>query len=361
MVTITDIAVKAGVSRATVSYVLNKRGASARISEETRRRVQEAAIELGYRRNELARAVTTGKSKMLGFWVMESQHEPVARVLAGAMKEADASDYFIKMLGFDNESSAQRIIEQCIEWRLAGLIAIHASQAALDHLQPQMAGFAVPMILVECQGPRAGSLHITSDQTQGVRSVVEHLVALGHRKIAYVTGRSDTDELLSYRRADAYRQVMTECGLAAQINVVYGNWDTAHTEAETRRLLSLPHDSPQRPTAIACWSDLTAMVVVRTAVQMGVRVPAELSVTGFDDLTCAALYNPPLTTVAQSFEEIGSTAVRRLLRGVRERRESGRYEKPTEELLPVRLIVRGSTAPVPVETKPIENDVETAR
>jgi LacI family transcriptional regulator len=344
MVTITDIAAKAGVSKATVSYVLNERATAVRISEDTRQRVMEAATELGYRRNELARAVTTGKSRMLGFWVMESQHEPVARVLAGAMKEANLHDYFIKMLGFDNEANPQRIIEQCIEWRLAGIITIHASPVALDHLHPQIERFEIPMVLVDCQGPRTGSIHITSDQIQGVRLAIEHLVSLGHRKIAYVTGRAAENELLSHRRAEAYQQVMQERGLDEHINVVYGNWDTAHTEAETRRLLSLPQDSPLRPTAIACWSDLTAMVVIRTATQMGIRVPEELSVTGFDDLAGAALYNPPLTTVSQAFEEIGSTAVRRLLNG-----PNGtpvKQKQCREEVLPVRLIVRASTAPV---------------
>src|SRR5688572_27581316 len=126
MITITDIAAKAGVSRATVSYVLNEHNTSVRISDATRQRVLEAAEVLGYRRNELARAMITGKNRMLGFWVMHANREPVVRVLSGAMKEADESGYFIQMLGFENSTLDHRIVERCIEWRLAGIIAIHA-------------------------------------------------------------------------------------------------------------------------------------------------------------------------------------------------------------------------------------------
>jgi DNA-binding LacI/PurR family transcriptional regulator len=100
--------------------VLNERETSVRISDGTRQRVMAAAAALGYHRNELARAVTTGQSRMLGFWVMHSNREPVVRVLAGAMKEADEHDYFIKMLGFDNDAPDDRVINRCIEWRLAG-------------------------------------------------------------------------------------------------------------------------------------------------------------------------------------------------------------------------------------------------
>ncbi|HEY3333107.1 MAG TPA: LacI family DNA-binding transcriptional regulator [Capsulimonadaceae bacterium] len=342
MITISDIAEKAGVSRATVSYVLNKRSTAVRISEETRRRVVETASALGYRRNELARAVTTGNSRMLGFWVMQSQHEPVAHVLAGAMQEADSHDYFIKMLGFDNSAIGQRIVEQCVEWRLSGIIAIHAPVVALDNLQPMIAESAIPMVIVDSQGPRRGSIHVTSDQTLGVRQIIEHLASLGHRKITYVTGGSSEHEMLSHRRAEAYAAAMAAVGLEQNVNVVYGEWDADVTRAETRRMLALPTDDPMRPTAVACWSDLTAMLVIQTAAKMGVRVPDNLSVAGFDDLAGAELYNPPLTTIAQSFGEMGRIAVRRLLRCIDEESASG---SPAEETLPTRLVVRASTGP----------------
>src|SRR5687768_12302483 len=167
MTTISDIAAKAGVSRATVSYVLNRENTTVRISDSTRARVLEAAAELGYRRNELARAVITGKNRMLGFWVMQSNREPVERVLAGAMQEADENDYFIKLIGFDNEMPDARVIDKCIEWRLSGIIAIHAPEATLSHLKPRLDEGKIPLVVIDSQRVPAGSTHVRADDIAG--------------------------------------------------------------------------------------------------------------------------------------------------------------------------------------------------
>ncbi|HEX8237920.1 MAG TPA: LacI family DNA-binding transcriptional regulator [Abditibacteriaceae bacterium] len=342
MVTITDIATKAGVSRATVSYVLNERNTTVRISDHTRQRVMETAAELGYRRNELARAVITGKNRMLGFWVMHSNREPVVRVLGGAMKEADSNDYFIKMLGLDNDTVDSRIVERCIEWRLSGIIAIHAPAAAMDVLYPKVVDSGIPMVVVDSQRPPQGSTHVAANGAGGVRSVVEYLVKLGHRKIVFIAGEPDEDTI-SHTWAQAYLNTMQELGLQRYQKVLHGYWLPEPTEHITRTLLQQPTQVEERPTAIVCASDNMAMVVVRTAGQMSIRVPQELSVTGFDDSTVAALYNPPLTTVAQPFEEMGRLAVRSLLASTDVEQQSELLEYSLEQL-PTQLVVRQSTA-----------------
>lgn len=340
MITITDIAQKAGVSRTTVSYVLNERSEQQRISEETRLRVLAAASELGYSRNELARAVTTGQSRTLGFWVMESHHEPVARVLAGAMKEADANDYFIKMLGFDNYAPGAQIVERCMAWRVSGILAIHAGEAALDSVYAPIAKSGIPLVLVDSSAACADTIHVTSDQKQGVRDMVSYLAKIGHQKIAFIAGRGDEEPTaVSSRRVVAYCETMRELGLGRYENVQYGFWDEVETRRIVQETLSLPPHSPQRPTALACWSDYTAMVAIQTAAQMGLRVPQDISVSGFDDITVAPWTNPPLTTVAQHFEEMGRRAVRHLL-------NSDPTELvPRQDALPTRLVIRESTAP----------------
>jgi DNA-binding LacI/PurR family transcriptional regulator len=348
MVTITDIATKAGVSRATVSYVLNERNTTVRISDHTRQRVMETAAELGYRRNELARAVITGKNRMLGFWVMHSTREPVVRVLAGAMKEADTNDYFIKMLGLDNGTVDSRIIERCIEWRLSGIIAIHAPAAAMDVLYPKIVESGIPMVIVDSQRPPVGSNHVAADGAGGVRSVVEHLVTLGHRKIVFIAGEPDEDTI-SHTRAQGYMKAMQEMSLKKYQKVLNGYWLPEPTEHIARTLLQQPLHAEGRPTAIVCASDNMAMVVVRTAGQMGIRVPQDISVAGFDDSAVAALYNPPLTTIAQPFEEMGRLAVRKLLAATMTEQEQECLEQPLHEL-PTRLIVRQSTASPMIES-----------
>jgi len=337
LITISDVAAKAGVSRATVSNVLNEGNTSVKISGSTRNRVLETAAELGYRRNELARAMITGKNRMLGFWVMQSNREPVVRVLAGAMKEADENDYFIKMLGFDNGTLDSRTIERCIEWRLAGIIAFHAPTETMRDLLPQINQTGIPFVMVDSQHPPPGCLNIEADHQGGMTAIVEHLAALGHRRIAFLAGHRGEEDSISGAREKAYRSAMTRLGLARECQVEYGDWRAGFTDWEggttadaARRLLS----AAPRPTAIACASDHMAMIVMSLASERGIEVPRQLSVTGFDDVTAATLYTPPLTTIAQPFEEIGRSAVRHLIAPTNQH---------LTQILPAHLVVRGST------------------
>ena len=240
MVTITDVAAKAGVSRTTVSYVLSDSEIADRISLETRHRVMEAVAELGYRRNALAHAVTTGKNRMLGFWVMQSNREPVVRVLAGAMKEADANGYFIKMLGFDNATAPDTIVQQCIEWRLSGIIAIHAPEKLLNRVHPQIQKARIPAIIVDSQQSPTDCLHIASDCAAGIVQTIDFLLRQGHRNIALIAGFNGETDRISMRRESAYRGAMQGAGAGEYIRVRYGHWNyesTERTEAATRELL----------------------------------------------------------------------------------------------------------------------------
>lgn len=336
MVTISDVAAKAGVSRATVSYVLNDRNTSVRISQDTRSRVLATAASLGYRRNELARAVTTGKNPLLGFWVMQANREPVVRMLSGAMQEADARGYFIKMFGFDETGGDNRVLDRCLEWRISGIIAIHAPEGALRALGPRLEANGLPLVTVDGRRPAGVRGHICSNGAAGVRAVVHHLADLGHRSIAFIAGEPGMEDSISQVRCEAYARTMEERGLGTFQRVAYGYWEAVPTENAARALLTNPKN---RPTAILCASDHTAMVVVRTAAQLGLRVPHDLSVAGFDDLLGAGLYNPSLTTVAQSFETMGQVAVRHLVAEIQG------APPASGELLPTRLVVRNSTGP----------------
>lgn len=338
MTTITDVAARAGVARSTVSYVLNGQNTAVRISDETRRRVMQAAAELGYRRNELARAVITGKHRMLGFWVTHSEREPAVRVLAGAMKEAQANKYFIKMLGMDDDRVAESVAEHSIEWRLSGIIAINALQEAMDQVVPQISQFEIPMVLVESQGAYPGCMHVTSEAENGIRAAVLHLAGLGHKRIAFLSGTPNERGTISGRREAAYVEAMRDLGLGAFADMEHTYWDFHQTELATQRLMW--NRGEKRPTAVCCIGDHAAMLLIRTAAKMGLQVPADLSVVGFDDLAVAAMYNPSLTTVIQPFEDMGRLAVRRLLQAAEHS-----VPPPLEERLPTRLVIRESTAP----------------
>ena len=339
MITLADVASKAGVSRSTASCVLSDRASSIRISDVTRQRVMQSAADLGYYRNELARAVTTGKSRMIGFWVMLAGREPALRVLAGAIQEADRNDYLIKMIGLDNSDNWDRILARCLEWRLSGFIAAHAPEDALYEVTQRFGRVGMPVTCVDCVKPPAQTSHVTSDGKAGVSEMVHHLAQLGHRNIAFLGSGPDHDSL-PYSRAQGYLSAMRDLGLGQFAQICSTYWRVPDAEAAVADLLLQP--PALRPTALVCISDETAMTAIRTIVRLGLQVPGDVSVTGFDDLSGAALYNPSLTTVGQDFEEMGRLAVRQLL--LPPSHDPADY--PLWRELPTHLQIRESTAPV---------------
>lgn len=340
MVTMTDIAEKAGVSRSTVSFVLNKRYNGVYVSDDTRERVTAAAQALGYRRNELARAIVTGKNRVLGFLVSSPESEIVARMLAGVLDEAEEQRYFIKVLRLRNNVIDKETIDRCAELRLAGVIVLYLNEERLNELHVELSRYNIPVATLDDSLAHPWGVRVISDDPNGCRLAIQHLFDLGHRKIGLISGRPDAGS--SILRQDAYCEVMRQEGLAVPPHyIVHGYWSVDKTEAVTRQLLS----SPDRPTALICDGDIMAMAVCRTARRMGLNVPDDLSVIGFANIDAAIAADPPLTTVAQPFQEMGRMAVRRLLQLVDDESEGNSLE-PIEELLPTHLIIRASTGPV---------------
>jgi LacI family transcriptional regulator len=354
MITMNDIAEKAGVSRSTVSFVLNKRYQGVYVSDDTRERVTAAARALGYRRNELARAIVTGKNRVLGFLVCSPESEVVARMLAGALDEAEEQSYFIKVLRLRNNVIDSETIDRCVELRLAGVIVLYLNEERLDELHIEMERYNIPVATLDDSLPHPWGVRVISDDVHGCRMAIEHLLELGHRKIGLISGRPDSG--ISILRERGYHQIMGEAGLQVPPHyVAYGFWSVEKTEAVVTELLS----APDRPTALICAGDIMAMTACRTARGLGLRVPQDLSVVGFANIDAAEAADPPLTTVAQPFQEMGRMAVRRLLQLIGDEESGngngngnnhsdgdGLNRAPLEESLPTHLVVRGSTAPI---------------
>jgi DNA-binding LacI/PurR family transcriptional regulator len=342
-VTMGDIAQKAGVSRATASYVINERDTTVRISEETRHRVLEAARILGYRRNDLARAIVTGKNRVLGVLARTPGPEPKARILEGILEEAGERNYFIKLLHQSPQEDVREVARRCVEQRLAGVVVLRPSQSTLSALYEELEHYQIPTVLVDNSLPQKGAINVTSDDVQGCRLAVEHLVALGHRRIAQIEGRRDPNPLL---RESAFRRAMADKGLPVpDSHVVYTDWNMGQTEHAVNALLHWREDSP---TALFCSAgDHFAAVVIRALRTLGLAVPTHVSVVGYSDLLLAECADPPLTTIAQPFHEMGRVAVRHLLTRLEAEGEAPANE-PAEYFLPVQLVVRGSTGPGPV-------------
>jgi DNA-binding LacI/PurR family transcriptional regulator len=341
IITMADIAREAGVSRATASYVLNDRATAVRISAETRRRVLEAARSLGYRRNELARAVVTGQNRVLGVLARMPGPEPKARILEGALEEAGSYGYFIKLLHHPHGEDIDEVARRCVEQRLAGVVVMRPSQIALDALQAELERYQIPLVLVDDSLAPKGAINVASDDLQGCRLAVEHLAALGHRRIALLEGRREPNPLL---REAAFRQAMGDYGLAVvEDEVIYGEWNEAQTAQAITGLFQPGRD---RPTALLCSAgDAFAAVAIRSLRRIGLQVPANVSVVGYSDLLLATCVDPPLTTIAQPFQQMGRSAVSHLLALVEGRAEAPR-EAGVNILLPTRLVVRESTGEI---------------
>lgn len=334
-----DIARKAGVSRMTASCVLNERNDDRNVRDDTRQKVLQAAAELGYRRNELARAMVTGKNRVLGFLAVEPETEYVARMLSGALDEAEEHDYLVKVMRIGSEEQTRLALRRCSETRLAGIITVYMRDDLLDHLHQEMARFRIPLARLDSSSARPWGVRVTSDDAMGVSEAVEYLISLGHRKIAFVSGSPGA--MTCTARENGYLQGMNKAGLRVLPGYLcHGYWDTRITKEVTTQLLQ----HPERPTAILCGNDEVAMTVLRTARAHGLRLPQDLSVVGFADLSIARMADPPLTTVSQPFKEMGHVAVRWLL--ARQDQEDF-SDQPVEEQLPTRLLVRESTTAPP--------------
>jgi LacI family transcriptional regulator len=342
MVRMADIAAEAGVSRSTVSLVLNNKHSAVGIPEVTRRRVLRTADRLGYRRNELARAMVTGKNRVIVYLLHDPSQEVASRILRGALTEAEQHGYLVKLVGREGPFD-ERDIERCVELRPVGVMGLYVSPSITGYLQTEMARYHIPVVLLDSSFPLDGVSRVLSDDIDGIRQAISHLHDLGHRRIAYISGALNSGA--ATLRETGYHRAMAGLRLPVPDGyVTYGEWKIPVIKEVTERLLEHPEG---RPTAILCADDKTALVASRTAQRQGLRVPADLSIVGFADLEMARYGNPPLTTIAQPFAELGSAAVRSLL-AASERLDRQEKAETVEVLLPNHLVVRESTAPVPV-------------
>ncbi|OMH37094.1 LacI family DNA-binding transcriptional regulator [Tersicoccus sp. Bi-70] len=297
-----EVATHAGVSHQTVSRVIN---GSSKVTEATRGRVRAAIDELGYRPNSLARALAHGRSQRIGVLVGNSdQHGPVS-TMQGLERAARHHGYAPTTYSFRTLEELRSGVDFMLGQRVDGLAVITPHDAALAALD----GADLPeATLLVGAGPRAASrLHrpsIQIDQAGGARVAVEHLIDLGHERIAHLAGPDDWYD--GHERRRQWEQTLTAAGLAVP-PLIEGDWrpDSGHAAADA--VLS------SGATAVFVANDQMALGLVHGLAERGASVPADISVVGFDDLPESAHFLPPLTTVHQDFSTLGEEAVRLLL------------------------------------------------
>jgi DNA-binding LacI/PurR family transcriptional regulator len=342
VVTQKQIAEHLGVSRQLVGFALNGGGT---IAEKTRQEIIAAAAELGYHRNEIARAMVTGRNPVLGFLAEIPGIETVGRLLTGALDGAAEGGYTIKLLSPAYPRGDEELVRRCVEMRLAGVLVVHVLGKRLDFLTRELGRRGIPVAVMDDCTPRHEGIHVVSDDAQGCHAAIAHLHALGHRRIAFVSANPGPSVVAS--REEGFRRAMAEFGLTIPEDfVVRGDWGRCPMTADaTHALLDHP-DGP--PTAVCCIDDKSALTVARTVRKRGMSVPRDISVIGYADLTLAEFGDPPLTTVAQPFAEMGRAAARLLLERIAMGETSGAAaDTAALAVLPTEIIVRESTAPPP--------------
>ena len=346
MVTMGQVAERAGVSQATVSFVLGGTADRLKISQPTRERVMEAARELGYQRNQLARAMVTGKSRIVGVLTAPQSGENIINILTGAMEATSQNDYLLKVLHLSYNGIDEATIARCLEWRLAGALIVGLSEEAHQRLHDALRANKIPLALIDNVPPAEWGVRIRSDDAQGLGQVISHLTALGHRQIAYIGGSPGS---LSAWREQSFRAALAEFGLSVPSHWIRrSSWrDQKIMEDEVRTLFQ--ESRGHLPTAVVCSADTIALVVLRIARSLGLRLPADLSVTGYSNGSLSEFVDPPLTTVDQAFSEMGRVAALQVI-GFAESSNADNSDADSITLhreiqIPTRLIVRGSTAP----------------
>lgn len=314
---------------ATVSKVINNRRG---VASETAARVMGVVDELGYTPSLGARSLRCHQTDVIGFLV--ARFEPFsAEILKGAGDALHGTKYELLAYAGVSDGTADGWERRHLA-RLSGTLidgAVLVTPSVVD------ADAGIPLVAIDPHTKSDGLPSVQSDNVIGAVMATRHLIEMGHRRIAFIAGRSDLSS--STQRQQGYEQTLAQAGIPVDPSMVRnGSYNREIARTAAFELLSHPH----RPTAIFAANDLSALGTMDLAREIGLRVPQDLSVIGFDDIPEAAQSRPPLTTVRQPLQQMGRVGVRMLLD-----RLGGATDGPQSVTLTTSLIRRGTTAPPP--------------
>jgi DNA-binding LacI/PurR family transcriptional regulator len=321
-----DVARLAGVSHQTVSRVLNEHP---NVRPMTRDRVLAAIRELAYRPNAAARTLVTRRTHTLGVITADTMLYGPTSMLYGFERAAHHT-YFVSVASLPalDRRSMLDAVERFLGQGIEGIIVIATQEGAVAGLAHVPAD--VPLVAVGC-GTRASVTSVAIDNAAGAAAATRYLLSLGHQTVHHLAGPSS--HLDAKERVDGWRQALTAAG-APVPGVLEGDWSASSGYELGARLAADP-----KVTAIFCGNDTMALGVMRALAERSLRVPADVSIVGFDDVPEAGYYSPPLTTVRQDFGEVGRQALATLVD-----RMSGAIPAGPRVRVAPELIVRSSAA-----------------
>jgi len=327
---IREIARRAKVSTATVSRAINH---VPTVDHQLSKRVWKVVHELGYYPNTQARALVSGRSRIFGLIVSEITNPFFPEIVQTFENLAVENNYEILLTSTVHDPKRMELsVRRMIERRVDGvaILTFGMEDSLLEHLRFRK----VPLVFVDVGPDTPHIANIRIDYQSGIRQAVQHLAALRHTRIAFVSGPLHLKSALA--RKSAFQQSMAEIGLPTNF-IVEGDHTLEGGMGALTKLIS----TPPRPTAIVCSNDMTAIGVIREAFDHDIKIPGDLSVIGFDDIRLAQFTTPPLTTVQMSQTELARLAFRALMNEVAQVSPNHRMG---EYRLITNLILRRSTA-----------------
>ena len=345
MATIKDVAKEAGVSIATVSYVINKKR---HINPDTAQRVIEAIKKLNYRPSMVARSLVTKSSKLIGLLISDITNNFYTPIVRGVEDEANQSGYTIIISNSDeNLSKTEKYLTLMQQHSVDGLLV--APTSGFEKLIPVIESIGLPMVLVNRSLESTVYDMVTTDNELGAYTAVKYLCGLGHESIGLVVGPTEVSTYAD--RLKGYKKALDEFGIPVNNDLIrIGGYFFDSGFRLTNELLELK----LRPSAIFIGSGPLSGGAYKAIKNSGVSIPRDLSVISFDENEWASFVEPTITTVAQKTYEMGRHAARELINRIEEsQKDNAWWEKPTKQTKPQiilrlnpELIIRDSTGPV---------------
>ena len=332
-VSIKNVAERAGVSVGTVSNYLNRPDA---VSPTTRERVREAVEALGFVRNESARHLRAGRSRTVGLVVLDIANPFFTDVARGVEDAASEAGLSVILCNSDGDPVKEsRYLDILAEQRVRGVLIVPADgeRRRIDALRAR----GMPVVLLDRRATRSGQCSVSVDDVGGGRVAVEHLLGLGHTRVAFV-GSGDARQVADRRRGA--KEAMRSAGRdAAELRVVeMPGLNVAGGRAAGFEIAAAPRSA--RPTAVFCVNDLVALGVLQALTHEGIEVPGEVAIVGYDDIDFAAAAAVPLSSIRQPRQQLGRAAAQLL---VEEAEQPGHRHRRV--VFSPELVVRASSAP----------------
>jgi LacI family transcriptional regulator len=326
--TIKDVAREANVSIATVSRVFNDSGP---VSEATRLRIREVAARLRYSPHGVARSLITAKTSTIGVLLPDLYGEFFSEVIRGMDQAAQPAGYHLLVSSSHDAKDEIESALRAMRGRVDGLVVMspHLDAPSLVANVPP----THPIVLLNCAVTGDGYDALTIENQRGAHAMVQHLLGLGHRAIAIITGADGNYD--AAERLEGYRRAMREAGIA-----VPGEWEIPgdFTEASGFRAIATLLAMPDRPSAVFAANDAMAIGALSALRDASVSVPDEIAVVGFDDIPLARYMSPPLSSVHVDIAALGTRAVETLVHAIDRKNEHSRRH----QRLPTTLVIRRS-------------------